>query len=57
MQNVRRKLNYSDVGYHGKPIKELTREELMEAFLRLSQRVYDCAAEGNKCREVILIIN
>jgi hypothetical protein len=32
-----KKLTYADIGYHGKPIDTLTREELLEAYLELVQ--------------------
>jgi len=32
---------------HGKPIDDLTREELLEAFLELAQTVLSCAANNN----------
>ncbi len=43
----RKKLTSPEIGYYGKPINELSREELLEAFLELSQTVYDCAVDGN----------
>ena len=52
MKNDKRKLRYSDIGYHGKPINTLTREELLEAFLELSQNVHDCAVKQGKCKDV-----
>ena len=45
--NDTKKISCSDIGYHGTPIDALTREELLEAFLELSQTVYDTAAEEN----------
>ena len=47
------KLKCSDVGYHGKPIDDLTREELLEAFLDLAQRVYNCASTNNQCKALL----
>jgi hypothetical protein len=49
------KLDYSAVGYKGKPIDTLTREELLEAFLELVQKVYDCASQDNHCKDIFLI--
>ncbi len=34
-----KQLNCSDIGYKGKPIDTLTREELLDGFLELAQRV------------------
>jgi len=47
------KLKCSDVGYHGKPIDDLTREKLLEAFLDLAQRVYNCASTNKQCNAVL----
>ena len=55
MTNENKKLNGSNIGYRGKPVDSLTREELLEAFLELSQRVYECAAEGNQCKDVFKV--
>jgi hypothetical protein len=49
------KLNYSDIGYHGKPIDDLTREELLEAFLELAQTVVECASTNNQCKAVFSV--
>lgn len=48
--NNTRKLTCSDKGYHGKPVEGLTREELLEVFLDLSQRVYECSSTNNQCK-------
>jgi len=45
-------LDYSEIGYKGKPIDTLTREELLEAFLELAQKVYDCASQDNQCKDI-----
>ena len=55
MSNENKKLNGSNIGYRGKPVDSLSREELLEAFLELSQRVYECAAEGNQCKDVFKV--
>ena len=47
----RKKLTSHEIGYYGKPLNELSREELLEAVVELSQTVYDCAAEGNNIRK------
>jgi hypothetical protein len=50
-----KQLNYSDIGYKGKPIDALTREELLDGFLELAQRVYDCASQDNHCKDLFFI--
>ena len=49
------KLTGADIGYHGKPIDTLTRDELMDAFIELSQRVYDCASRENRCKDLFSV--
>ena len=49
------KISCSDIGYHGKPIETLTREELLEAFLELAQTVLDCASTNNQCKAVFTV--
>jgi hypothetical protein len=51
----RKKLTSPEIGYYGEPINELSREDLLEAFLELSQMVYDCAAGGNKCKGIFSV--
>jgi len=44
------KLTGADIGYHGKSIDTLTREELLEAMIELSQKVYNCTSWKNQCK-------
>jgi hypothetical protein len=46
-ENDTKKICCSDIGYYGKPIDDLTREELLEAFLELAQTVVNCASTKN----------
>lgn len=55
LENDAKKISYADVGYHGKPIDDLTREELLEAFLELAQTVLNCAATNNQCKAVFSV--
>jgi hypothetical protein len=50
-----RKLNHAEIGFKGKPIDTLSKEELLEAFLELAQRVYDCASQDNSCKDLFSI--
>jgi hypothetical protein len=54
-QQAAKKLTYSDIGYKGKPINALTREELLDGFLELAQHVYDCAQKDNPCKDLFFI--
>ena len=49
------KLTGGDIGYHGRPIDSLTRDELLDAFIELSQRVYDCASREKICKELYTV--
>ena len=40
------------VGYYGKPVTSLTKDELLKAVLELSEIIYNCPVLG-KCKEVI----
>jgi hypothetical protein len=53
--NKPKKLTYTDIGYQGKAIESLSRDELLGAFLDLAQRVYECAYEDNKCKDVFTV--
>jgi len=55
MQKNSRKLTGADIGYHGKPIDTLTRNELLDAFIELSQTVYDCVSRENKCKDLFSV--
>jgi hypothetical protein len=48
-------LTFSDIGYKGRPIDTLSREELLEAFLELARQVYDCANQDNACKDIVTI--
>ena len=55
LENDVKKISCADVGYHGKPIDALSREELLEAFLELAQTVLSCAATNNQCKAVFTV--
>ena len=56
MQETKKmKLTGADIGYRGRPVNTLTREELLEAFLELSQKVYECASQENTCKDLFSI--
>ena len=48
-------VSYLKLGYHGKPIDALTREELLEAFLELAQTVVNCASINNQCKAIFTV--
>ena len=49
------KFKAADIGYHGKPLDTLSREELLEAFVELSQQVFECASVENTCKSLISV--
>ena len=55
LENDIKKICCSDIGYHGKPIDALTREELLEAFVELAQTVVECASTNNQCKAVFTV--
>ncbi len=44
------KLNYKDVAYYGRSIESLTKEELLEALLKLAMMVKDCPVKDGCMR-------
>ncbi len=54
-ENAPKKLTYADIGYQGKSIDALSRKELLDAYLELAQKVYECAVTDSKCKDVFVI--
>jgi hypothetical protein len=50
-----KKLSYSDIGYYGRPIDALTREELLEALFELVLMIQSCADQDSPCRTVLSV--
>ncbi len=50
-----KKLSCSDIGYHGKSIDRLSKEELIELSLKLAQSIHDCSTEKAPCKNVFSI--
>ena len=42
---TKRMLTCSDIGYHGKPLDKLSKNELIDLGLKLAQSVHDCSIE------------
>ncbi len=40
------------VGYYGKPVSSLTKDELLKAVLEISEIIYNCPVKG-KCSEIL----
>ena len=50
-----KKITASDIGYYGRPIDSLTREELLDAIVELAQTSHECTAKSTPCRAIITI--
>jgi len=41
-----------NVGYYGKPLSSLTKDELLKAVLELAEIIHNCPVKG-KCSEIL----
>jgi len=41
--DMRKKLDIADIGYYGKPLDTLSRDELIGFCLQLVQTIYECS--------------
>jgi len=48
-------LHPDKIGYYGKPVSSLTKDELLKAVLELSEIIYNCPVKG-KCCEILKLI-
>jgi hypothetical protein len=48
-----KKLEPNEIGYYGKSIDSLSKEELVQALTELANAVYECAIQNGTCREVL----
>ena len=48
-----RKINPKDIGYYGKPITRLTRDELLNALVKLAGFIHECSIKDKKIEEFI----
>ncbi|MGI9568313.1 MAG: hypothetical protein ACR2PH_00875 [Desulfobulbia bacterium] len=51
------KIDSEKIGYYGKPITDLTRNELIKAFEELAAIIYECSVEDKKIGNSIFIKN
>jgi len=45
--------DYSEIGYHGRPITELSKKELLAAFAELAELYKEGRRKNKKCQEVL----
>jgi hypothetical protein len=50
-----KKFDPKEIGYYGKSITSLTRDELLEAFADLATIIYECSVKDKKLEEFIFI--
>ena len=50
----RRKLTCSDIGYRGKPLDKLSKDDLIDVCLKLAQSIHDCSTEKAPCKNAEL---
>ena len=50
-----KKISSNEIGFYGKPIDQLTREELLEAIIVLASAVNECLTKNKKCEEILSI--
>jgi hypothetical protein len=50
-----KKLSSNEIGFYGKPIDQLTREELIQALIDLASAIKECAAYNDKCEKLFFI--
>ena len=48
-------LHPDKIGYYGKPVSSLTKDELLQVVLELSEIIYNCPVKG-KCSEILKLI-
>ena len=48
-------LELDKIGYYGKPVSSLSKDELLKVVLELSEKIYNCPVKGS-CREVLKLI-
>ena len=54
-KEIMKKIDCNKIGYYGKPIVELSREELLEAFAELASIVVECASDKKGIDELVFI--
>ena len=45
--DIKKKLNIADIGYYGKPLDTLSRDDLIGLCLHLSRILYECPHKGH----------
>ena len=47
------KINFATIGYYGRPITNLDRDELLAAIAELVDMYNECKRKNDRCREIL----
>jgi hypothetical protein len=50
---INNKEDFAKIGYYGRPITDLSRDELLAAFAELSDMYAEIKRKNDKCKEVL----
>ena len=50
-----KKFNPKDIGYYGKPITQLTRDELLNVISELAGIIQECSIKDEKIKEFLYV--
>ncbi|MEJ2101132.1 MAG: hypothetical protein P8X68_14315 [Desulfobacterales bacterium] len=50
-----KKFNPKDIGYYGKPITQLTRDELLNVIAELAGIIHECSIKDVKIKELLYV--
>jgi hypothetical protein len=50
-----KKFNPKDIGYYGKPITKLTRDELLGVIVELAEIIHECSIKDKKIKEFLYV--
>jgi hypothetical protein len=50
-----KKCDPKEIGYYGRPITDLTRNELLEAFAELTAIIHECLVKDKKIEEFLYV--
>lgn len=50
-----KKISSDEIGFYGRSIDRLSKEELKQALIELASAIKECAADNKKCEKIIFI--
>jgi len=48
-------LDLDKIGFYGRPVSSLNKDELLKVILELSEKIYNCPVKG-KCSEILTLL-